>query len=817
MLTLAVGFAFSSPQAMGAEKEQGLPAGSGSVVVNLKGAVWKVESRFLRVVLDSRTLSLRVVDKVSRTEWNSRPSTNGDLTVLVSGKPAAVALANAETKTAKPTSRQGLEGFRVALSNWQGSAAEVAISFLLPARTPDLIVRVEPGARGGDAVGQVSYPPPFTVRRRASEYAVLPLMQGILLPGTYTREWHVRHEFNSCWLTMPWFGAVKDGSAYIAILTTRYDAAMQVDNPAGGPPTLNLIWLTSLGKLGYPREVRYTFFSRGNYVTLADAYRKFTQSLPAFKRNLSARRGELPLVGEVSKALWLDISLMEHIERHSGPAIHVMSADFNARAKQLKRMKDLGLNKVVTRLMGWEVGGFAALCPDHLPPCPEAGGWDGLRGISQTCRQLGYVLGLHFNFFPLAKRAPSYDESKVIISQAGQPEEWWDDGTGLTQALSDRYGSDFAARTFKELRDHGVEVGSIYLDQYDAVELLEDFAASHPQTREQCAEYRAQVMKLARQHGAVVSSEYGADWAVPYLDQIFRVPPTEIPEGIPVPLYNIVHGDRLIIRQAVNSPEETLFCIAFGFAPRTGLARTARDDYPPESLVRQWQLPLSIYASHIGDRVVDHEFLSPDFQQFRTTFASGAKVEVDLRQRSYRLVGLRGFDDRVQQFPEAGLRVRVNVVEFKHTHGREFEFRLRYRNEEQNLEPDLFADIQLRHALSTQGEHIVTSRSETFAVPSVEWKPGMVIEGRTLQWTLPEPWGPGEYDLVFILFRRGETNRIAIAGPRSELGGLPLLGKVIVKGWKEIEDIHFIPADVKGHARREAAEVIDMEVLKTPR
>jgi hypothetical protein len=66
----------------------------------------------------------------------------------------------------------------------------------------------------------------------------------------------------------------------------------------------------------------------------------------------------------------------------------------------------------------------------------------------------------------------------------GQPYNWWGEG-GSTYALSGRYYVNYERETFSGLDALGVKVGSIYLDQYDAVPPMEDFSPAHPATREQ--------------------------------------------------------------------------------------------------------------------------------------------------------------------------------------------------------------------------------------------------------------------------------------------------------------------------------------------
>ena len=83
----------------------------------------------------------------------------------------------------------------------------------------------------------------------------------------------------SCWhFSMPWFGAVKGGSAYIAVIDTPDDAHafITVLDPRNRERlVISPIWIPSRGELRYPRSVTYTFISGGDYVAMAKIFRKY--------------------------------------------------------------------------------------------------------------------------------------------------------------------------------------------------------------------------------------------------------------------------------------------------------------------------------------------------------------------------------------------------------------------------------------------------------------------------------------------------------------------------------------------------------------
>jgi len=95
------------------------------------------------------------------------------------------------------------------------------------------------------------------------------------------------------------------------------------------------------------------------------------------------------------------------------------------------------------------------------------------------------------------------------------------------------------------MQAHGLALTAYYLDVFSADRLQECLDPRHSVTRQECAQLRGECLKYLRQQGLVVSSECGADWAIPYIDAAAYVSSPGI--GVAVPLFGLVYHDALIV------------------------------------------------------------------------------------------------------------------------------------------------------------------------------------------------------------------------------------------------------------------------------
>ena len=70
----------------------------------------------------------------------------------------------------------------------------------------------------------------------------------------------------------------------------------------------------------------------------------------------------------------------------------------------MRELKSLGVDKLYLHLDGWAEPGYDNNHPDYLPACTEAGGWEGMKELSDTMKELGFMFGIHDQYRDFIKR-----------------------------------------------------------------------------------------------------------------------------------------------------------------------------------------------------------------------------------------------------------------------------------------------------------------------------------------------------------------------------------------------------------------------------
>jgi len=492
---------------------------------------------------------------------------------------------------------------------------------------------------------------PQAVSNSCFDYTVVPFMQGMLLRKDWPKK--VRLYNTVCYgrgLYMPWWGHQKGNSAMLVLLETPEDAGCRFEHPAGGPTKIELRWIHSLGKLAYPRRVRLCFFDKGNYVTMAKRYRRHVLEIGHFV-SLKEKIARNPLVGKLVGSPVVHTNILYHIQPESSyyhkdePAKNHQLVSFDERARQLRQLSKKGIKRAYVHLDGWGFRGYDNLHPDIIPPCPEAGGWEGMKRFAETCDQLDYVFAIHDQYRDYYLDAKSYDPRHTILNRNGNRPHgstWYG---GKQSILCSRLALGHVKKNYLSLLSHGVKVRGAYLDVFAVVPPDECYNPEHPVSRADCLKYRGYCLDFIRSKGGVVSSEEPADWAIPHLDLVHHGPYALVPNpgrgpamGIPVPLFNLVYHDALLLpwslgKGAWGIPENDLGYL-HGLA-NAGLAYLSLNPGEKE-LVRV--RTMSALHERVGLlEMTNHEFLDKSFRRQRTTFADGTKVTIDLDSDTFEI------------------------------------------------------------------------------------------------------------------------------------------------------------------------------------
>ena len=172
--------------------------------------------------------------------------------------------------------RSHYEGFKI-----EGSVIPYAFDTLVwvEEATGDVFFEWIPVIEEGLNVEKVFWPGEMEFEeKKETWYTLLNQEQGMLIPNTWKEELKpiiFDGFFETAGGYMPWFGQVKDGSGYIAICVTPWNAGYQATHPAEGPYThVSVRFEPSLGKMDYRRIMKYTFLSDCDYNDLCKVYRK---------------------------------------------------------------------------------------------------------------------------------------------------------------------------------------------------------------------------------------------------------------------------------------------------------------------------------------------------------------------------------------------------------------------------------------------------------------------------------------------------------------------------------------------------------------
>lgn len=253
----------------------------------------------------------------------------------------------------------------------------------------------------------VYFPAPFNSKKRGKySYHVDSMRQGFILPDGYTKNFpstfaytNYLRKLNTGDAYLPIWGRVCDGHTFSAIIDTPYDACMFSSFGRHRAFVNSVHFTSSLGKLSYERKIRFTFHEKGDYNTVAKDYRNYLIEKGQFV-TLDDKIKKNPNIKNVIGAPVLHHKIFSKINEKSqfydkNGTNEILYATFFERAKQLEKFKELGLEKLYIHTDGWGKNGYDNDHPYILPPCEEAGGYEGLRALANTSRKLGYVFALH--------------------------------------------------------------------------------------------------------------------------------------------------------------------------------------------------------------------------------------------------------------------------------------------------------------------------------------------------------------------------------------------------------------------------------------
>ena len=622
--------------------------GSPKVQILQEKTRWTVAGSKNRIELQISDLQLTV--RTKSCTWSIIPSFSGDLIVEKSGQRLSLRLADARKRLITPYHTGYKSGLKMTLSGFAQKDLEIDLQIdlfiCLEGREEELVCELIATEKTA-TVMECFWPQ--AVSNECYDVTVVPFMQGMLLPKNWPKK--VRLYNTMCYgrgLYMPWWGHQKGSSAMLVVIETPDDAGCRFDHPAGGPTRMELRWVHSLGRLAYPRRVRLCFFDEGNYVTMAKRYRRYVRQTGHFV-SLKEKIARNPLVGQLVGSPVIHTGILYHIQPESSyyhkdePEKNHRLVTFDRRAEQLRRLAEKGIGRAYVHLDGWGFRGYDNLHPDVIPPCPEAGGWEGMKRLAETCEQLGYVFAIHDQYRDYYLDAKSYEPRHTILDRSGNRPHgntWYG---GNQSILCSRLALGHVKKNYLSLLSHGVKVRGAYLDVFAVVPPDECYHPEHPATRADCLTYRGLCLDFIRSTGGVVSSEEPADWAIPHLDLVHHGPYALVPNpgrgpamAIPIPLFNLVYHDALLLpwslgKGAWGIPESDLGYL-HGLA-NAGMPYLSLN--PGEEELVRVRTMCTLHKRVGLLEMTSHEFLDESYRKQRTSFADETMVTIDLDDETF--------------------------------------------------------------------------------------------------------------------------------------------------------------------------------------
>ena len=226
---------------------------------------------------------------------------------------------------------------------------------------------------------------------------------------------------------------------------------------------------------------------------------------------------------------------------------------------------------------------------------------------------------------------------------------------GVNSFICPRWAIRFLRRNFEVGRTdypsvHGL-LNIAHPDQYflgNYVPNWEFYDPRHPLTRNETRQAVEEVLQYFRDKRILLSIEHYIDWAVPYLFSartravhrgVYGRNRTGSALSIPIPLCQLVFHDCTYV-----TGDNYLYSLLWGAQASLSLP------VPEEQGMIDDALLLAKLHRAVGwDEMVDHRFLTEDYQVQETTFSSGAKVWVDFNKLQFRITGVPGIESDIRQ------------------------------------------------------------------------------------------------------------------------------------------------------------------------
>jgi len=605
---------------------------------------WRVKAPELTLTWDKKDFSM-TVERSAGPGWKFLPCDNHD----VEWKRDRFSLTAAKRREAKEFFTGYGAGMTITLGDFD---AVPGLEFRITALLIGTEIVFDIAAKEpGPGMNMVKWPKPVETFDSINGYAVIPRMQGMLLPDDWSGAIEAEDLCNSRSFYMPWWGQVLNHRGVQAILETSADAGGWYRHPKGGPTRIGPCWYPTMGSFGYLRTIRYVFSDNATHVTMAKRYRQYVVDHGDFV-SLKQKLVRTPALDEVIGRPVVHVGTLYHFVPEAGlfnkekVESNYQLETYDEILASLEKLRSKGIDTAYVHLDGWGYYGYDDGHPDVVPVGMEQGGLEGLKKVANRCAEMGYFFAVHDQYRDFYLNAASFDDRLAATHVDGTRDETSTWCGGPQTILSPRFAAEYVRRNHDWFASHDVRVRGAYLDVFSVVPLEESNQPTQPVTRAQCAEYRRDCFDVLLARGYVVSSEEPTDYLAKTIEMVHHGPYPTLPNigggdacGIPIPLFNLVYHDSLMTPWDMG--EDGGWGIPKGDAGRIHCVLNAGMPYvgpgADEKAVAHTKEAAELQKRLAFAEMTNHEFLDTTRRQQRSTYSDGTTVTVDFNAKSYEI------------------------------------------------------------------------------------------------------------------------------------------------------------------------------------
>ena len=328
---------------------------------------------------------------------------------------------------------------------------------------------------------------------------------------------------------------------------------------------------------------------------------------------------------------------------------------------------EAGVEDFDVRYLGWANGGYFSSSPTKIKVQRQLGGTEGLTALISYAEENGYGLYPDVNLVTVYKDLwfDGYNSNKMTskrIDFVYAILHGTDLVTGRTMSgwhsrfvISPRY-YDTVFTKFRSEIDKKIPELKSYAFSENGKSVSSDFTLNKYVYRNESTQMVAEFMRQFEEDGYKIATETGAEFMLPYVSNIWRLPQSSsklLIETEQIPLAQMVlHGSVVYCGEAINETQDDelyiLRCLEMGMVPYLESMYTVDDDLKDTLFMdyfslnyKDWTESVKTIYSEVNEVMKDlqdqaiagHEILASNVR--KTTYANGVSVIVNYSKVPY--------------------------------------------------------------------------------------------------------------------------------------------------------------------------------------